>query len=667
MSDIYKAIAFSLIVCHAMISSGQAQQRGIIDTSASPYAHLQSVDLDDVEWTEGFWAERFKVCKDVTLPHLYELAADPEYGHALTNLRIAAGLEQGEFVGTYWQDAWVYKWLEAAAAVYAVTKDPKLRGRMDEVISVIAKAQQPDGYIASQITVRRWKRFQNPHHHELYVMGHLLTAACIHHRATGKSNLLNVARKAADYLYEQFKGKNPKMAHFPRNPSVIMGAVELYRTTRERKYLELANTVIDMRGAFPKGSDLNQDRIPLRQEREVVGNAVFYSYLYAGAADAYMETGDKSLLEALDRLWHDLVERKMYVTGGCCALHRGLSIRRGNVWSADDVHEAAGPAYYLPNATAYNETCAQVGNFMWNWRMLAITGEARFADIMEIEMYNGFLSGISLDGTRFFYSNPLRWYGSEHELLSNDTPTRHQIGRTRQICCPTNVLRTLAELHGYFYSTNSSGLWIHHYGGGVFDNGTYRLTQETKYPWDGVVQITMHKVPTNAAINLRIPQWANAAKVLVNGKPDAIDVRAGAYAALARQWCDGDKITLKLPMEARLLTAHHKVEQTRNQVAIMRGPIVYCLESSYLPPGSKVWEIVIPRDIRLTPRYGEDVLDGVMVLEGIAYRVQQDGQNKLYREIAKKTPEEVPITLIPYYAWSNRGICEMTVWLPLYH
>jgi hypothetical protein len=653
-----------VLLCLSMAALAGA--RGIIDTTSSPYAKLRSVDFDSVRWTEGFWAKRFGQCKEVTLPHLYKLAAHPNYGHALTNLRIAAGLEEGEFAGTHWQDAWVYKWLEAAAVVYGVTKDARLGKLMDQAIDVIAKAEQDDGYIASQITVRGWKRFQNPHHHECYTMGHLITAACIHHRISGKTNFLDVARRTADYLYEQFKGKNERLAHFPRNPSVVMAAVELYRTTGQQKYLELANTVIDMRGAFPKGSDLNQDRFPLRKEHEVVGHAVFYTYLYAGAADAYMETGDRTLLAALNRLWDDLVEHKMYITGGCCALHRGLSIRTGKMWSADDVHEAAGPPYHLPNATAYNETCAQVGNFMWNWRMLAITGQARFADIMEREMYNGFLSGISLDGKRFFYSNPLRWYGREHVLLSNDTLLRHEIGKSNRICCPTNVLRTLAEMHGYFYSVSDKGLWVHHYGGSIFDNGEFKLRQETDYPWHGTVRFSVEEAPQDATIHLRIPAWAESAKLLVDGEVVRCDVQPGTYASVTHEWSSGDEITLQLPMEVRLLIAHPKVEEARNQVAIMRGPIVYCLESVDLPEEVKISDVVIPRDITLGPRFEEQFLGGIAVLQGQA-RVFNEGDwsNQLYRELTSKKPKEVSVQLIPYYAWANRGVSEMTVWLPL--
>ncbi len=311
---------------------------------------------------------------------------------------------------------------------------PMLSVQIDRIVDVIAKAQQPDGYIASQTTVRGWPRFQDAHHHELYTMGHLLTAACIHHRITGKTALLDVACKTADCVYETFKGRDPKLAEFPRNPSIIMGAVELYRTTGNKKYLDMANFFIDWRGSrygngrrnawggpLRNGSDLNQNWRPLRKETEVVGHAVFFTYLYAGAADAYMETGDTTLLAALDRLWTDLVTKKMYITGGVSPEHKSHPARsfepgKLSAIAGDSIHEGISAPYELPNDTAYNETCGQIGNLMWNWRMLAITGEPRFADVMERTLYNSILSGIEVDGEGWSYTNPLRWHGAEHVL-----------------------------------------------------------------------------------------------------------------------------------------------------------------------------------------------------------------------------------------------------------
>jgi len=651
--------------------SHQAEHRdfGLIQNQRSPHARLRSVDMAAVRWTSGFWADRFAQCRDVTLSHLWKLLADPNWGHALTNLRVAAGLEEGEFAGTHWQDEWVYKWLEAASHIYGATGDQALGRQMDDTIAVIGQAQQRDGYLATQIQVRGWKRFQSPHHHELYTMGHLIAAACLHHRITAKTNFLVVARRVGDYLYGVLRDKPPAMAHFPINPSLIMAAVELYRTTGERRYLDLANAVIDLRGAYPGGSDLNQDHVPLRDEQHVVGHAVFYTYLYAGAADAYMETGDESLLNALNRLWADFTEKKMYLTGGTCPLHRGLSIR------GDDVHEAAGDPYSLPNSTAYNETCGQIGSVMWNWRMLAINAESRHAELMERQLYNSVLSGIGLDGASWWYTNPLRWYGAQHHLLSQDAYERFQPGEPphrRHICCPSNLVRTIAGLHGYLYSASEEGLWVHQYGGSTFDgdlpNGTHvRLTQDTSYPWEGEITITVQSAPgTSFGVMLRVPAWAEGAKIRVNGKPGRTKVQPGTYAIVRRKWAPGDEITLTLPMEVRLIEAHPRVEELRGQVAVMRGPLVYCLESPDLPEAVDVAEVRLPRATKLTPRYDPDLLGGVTILEGEARRVPRgDWSGKLYRTVSRTRPEKLPIRLIPYYAWANRGISKMTVWMPV--
>lgn len=283
--------------------------------------------------------------RDVTLPLLHELSAEPGRGD-IPNFEIAARLKEGEYTGNDWMDAGVYKWLEAVATVYGVTKDEQLARQMDELIAVIAKAQAADGYTATQNQVRNRSRFQKPGHHEAYTMGHLLTAAAVHHQMTGQDNLLAVALRAGGFLAEQFKDMNPLMAHFPVNPSAVVGAAELYRITGEAEHLELANTIVDMRGAFPGGSDQQQDRVRLLGETEVLGHAVWHTYLYAGAADACMESGDPTPLAALNRLWTDLVDHKLYITGGTCAYYRGDGLTGGKVWGSDDTHESAGPAYY---------------------------------------------------------------------------------------------------------------------------------------------------------------------------------------------------------------------------------------------------------------------------------------------------------------------------------
>jgi len=658
---------------------------GLIKTEASPLAKLRSVDLGAVRWTSGFWGDRFAQCREVTLPRLWELA-DPWAWH---NLRVAAGLQEGEAKGCFWEDAWIYKWIESACYLYSQSRDPKLLDEMDEIIAVVAKAQGPDGYLATQTTLRGIDRFSNYRYHEVYTMGHLLTAACAHHRITGKTNFLAVARRVADFLHNEYTtSENPYLINCPVNPSVIMGAVELYRTTGERRYLELANIVIDNRGKkrppvprAPWGgvmgnSDLNQDRVPLRRSKEVVGHAVFWSYLYAGAADAFLETGDPSLVEALERLWLDVTRKKMYVTGGVSPVHKGLSNRSRKpgerVILNDEVHEAAGLPFDLPNATAYNETCGQIGNLMWNWRMLAARPEARFADVMELSLYNAILSGVGIEGKGWTYTNPLRWHGPDHELLSNDAHGRFDPGE-RNICCPTNLMRTVASWHGCLYAADAEGLWVHHYGANratieLPGGGRVRLAMETDFPWDGRIRLKLDEVAVSGpfTLRMRIPGWAKRAELSVGGERVADDLESGSYASERRLWKAGDVVELDLPMRVRMMAADPRLEQARDHVAVARGPIVYCLESIDLPEGVRIEQIRLARDAEWTVRFEPGLMRGVTVLETEAYAVPEvDPVGPLYQELPAGEPRKVRVRLIPYFAWNNRGEPKMTVWIPL--
>jgi DUF1680 family protein len=647
----------------------------IIDTSTSPIARLRSIPLDSVRWTEGYWAARYKQICDVTVRRLWELLTDPDAGHVLDNLRIAAGLQKGKYAGTNWQDAWSYKWIEAAACIYRTTDDKWLDERMDEAIEIISRAQESDGYIASQITAQGKKRFQNPREHEVYTMGHLITAAVIHHRMTGKDSLLNVAIRTADFLCRTLGvSVEPYFAH---NPSAIMGLAELYRTTGRRKYLDCAKLIVDKRGANPRpmnifqqqpginSTDLIQDRVPLRQETEVVGHNVFFTYLFAGATDIYLETGDETLREALLRLWQDLTGRKMCINGGVSPMGQGLS-------HSHPVVEAVGPAYFLPNALAYNETCGQIGNFMWNYRMLCCEAEACYADTMELSIYNGILSGIGTDGESWFYRNPLRRYDSEYSPSGhNDMVQRAQPGR-RQICCPTNLLRTIAELQSYFYSLSEGGIWIHHYGGNEFScsitpDANLNLEQRTEYPWDGKIEITMREVVGGPFfIKARIPGWVEAASIKVNGAQVDTDVKPGTYATIERNWAAGDTIEIDLPMPARLMHAHPRAEQLRNQVAVMRGPVLYCLESIDLPGDVDLNGVYIPSDISLSPVPASDLPFGIRALQGEGvYRREAPWKAELYRGLQPVSLESIPLRLVPYFAWANRGPSAMSVWLPV--
>jgi len=641
---------------------GLALAGGITDTSRSPFARLRPIPLGACRWTGGFWAQKLQLCRAATVPAIEQALEDPQNGAVRQNFLVAAALKQGKHLGCHWSDGDCYKWLEALAHLYALTRDPALNQKMDYWVAAIARAQKPDGYLSTNIQLTDKKRWENPHHHELYNMGHLLTAACIHYRATGKTTLLAVARKLADYLYETFHPRPAALAHFGFNPSHIMGLVELYRTTGERRYLDLANTFITMRGSAPGGSDLNQDRVALRHEREAVGHAVTACYLYCGAADYCLEAEDSELRAALERIWRNVVERRMYVTGAVGALPGGLSTR------GDRVHEAFGRDYELPPRTAYCETCANIANAMWNWRMLLLTGQARFADILELVLYNSMLSALSADGKAFFYCNPLEWTGERRGLSRHHTPTRWTVWRC--YCCPTNVVRTIAKLGGYAYSLAEGAVWVNLYGSNSLkaklpDGSPVEIAQETDYPWDGAVKLTVERAPSRPmALLLRIPAWAHGATIAVNGTKVAGNPEPGTYARVERQWRKGDTVQLTLPMRVRLLVAHPRVVSLAGKVAVARGPVVYCLESHDLPAGLRPSDVALLPERELEPRFLADFLGGAVVLQGEGI-VPSENDRGLYRQLRPPRGRRVPLRLIPYFAWANRGEGQMAAWLLL--
>ncbi|MHC4426453.1 MAG: glycoside hydrolase family 127 protein [Planctomycetota bacterium] len=670
------ALALSL----SFTSTGWGRDRGITNTSSSPYVAMRSVDIGDVRWTEGLWADRFENCRDVIIPNMWRLLNDPDISHAWRNFEIVAGLETGDFKGTRWYDGDVYKWIETVAHVYAITPDPELDAMMDRAIEVIGKAQDDDGYISTFVQIGKGiqtfgeggdspyqaykgvTRWQDLRHHEFYNMGHLMTTGAIHYRATGKRSLLEIAIKTGDYLYSVFQPRPKELAHFGFNPSNIMGAMELYRTTRDKKYLELAGIFVDMRGSEPGGSDQNQARIPLRQENEVVGHAVTGGYLYCGAADVYAETGERELMDALKRLWRDFTYKKMYITGGACAIHNGFT--RGT-----NVHEAYGLEYDLPNLTAYNETCSNIASGMWNWRMFAATGEGVYMDMLEKVLYNTGISGISLDGKLFCYTNNLRWYGKESKLLKNDTYTR--LPYLGCFCCPPNVSRTIAKVAGWAYGVSDNTLWVNLYGGNhveteLPDGAKVVMTQESDYPWDGAVKLTAEQMPGKpVALKCRVPGWSDGVTIRVNGEKWNDARTKDGYVVVERRWKSGDTIMLDMPMPVKLMQAHPRVEQLRNQVAVQRGPVVYCIESHDLPAGTGILDVHLPKDIRLNARHVDNLLGGVTIIEGRAGATKHDWSNKLYADFEEAQKRALNLRLIPYYAWNNRGPAHMTVWLPL--
>ncbi len=657
-------------------SDGIAAGRQIVNVSASPHVKFRAIGLDEARWTGGFWGERWEQDVRVTLPTMKQVMELPDNSATFHNLRVAAGQIEGKFFGNNWSDGDCYKWIEAAASLYALNHDPELDRQMDEAIAVIAKVQAPDGYVSTQIQLTDKGRWTNLQHHELYNMGHLLTAACIHHRVTGKENFLTVARRLADYLCTVFESRPKQLAHFGFNPSNIMGAVELYRTTGDKKYLRLAGIFVTMRGSQPDGTDVNQSRVPLRRETEAVGHAVTATYLWSGAADVVAETGEPALLTALERLWNEVTAAKMYITGGTAALHHGESFRTKLKRKTDSVHEAFGAPYQLPNRTAYNETCANIGNAMWNWRMLLLTGDAKYADVMERVFYNSMLSAIGLEGKDYFYTNPLGRGPKEVPLLSQDSTTRWAnttpASEVHCFCCPPNLARTIAQLHTYAYGLSADSVWVHLYGSGQLETqlpggSAIKLTQTTDYPWDGKVTLRIDQAPSQAmTLRLRIPGWVEQPGLQINGQAWAGNLTPGAYADVRRKWKTGDVVQLQLPMAVVLTEASPLVEENRGQVAVMRGPIVYCLEDKDLPPGVAPEQVRIDRRARWQVRHDANLLHGVTVLETQAMALPAPkATGALYRHASNNTGDAIPLRLIPYYAWANRGISQMTVWLPV--
>lgn len=657
-------------------STLSAAERGVTDTSASPHAAIRTVGLDEVRWTQGFWRDRFELCRTQMLPSMGRLMEGTNYSQYFRNFEIAAGLAEGGYRGAPFNDGDFYKLVEGACAAYAVTHDDYLERGIERAIGVVALAQRSDGYIHTPVLVRQRNGdtnavpFQDRNNFELYNMGHLMTAACVHYRATGKTNLLAVARKAADFLDRTFRDASPEAARSSVCPSHYMGMVELYRATREPRYLELARKFFALRGQIADGGDDNQDRIPFEQQTNAMGHAVRANYLYAGAADLFLETGDQTLWKPLGPIWTNVVQQKMYITGGCGALYDGASPDGAkDQKSITRVHQAYGRNYQLPNITAHCETCANIGNVLWNWRMFLATGEARFMDVAELALYNSVLSGSSLDGTNFFYTNPLR--------VVDPMPTPLRWSRTRvpfvsAFCCPPNLVRTIAEVSDYAYGKSDGAIWVNLYGGSSLTTQlpggqTVKLTQETEYPWNGRVRITVNECgDTPLSLNLRIPGWANGGTVRINNRPAKFSPAPGSYLEIRRVWRSGDTVDLDLLMPVRLMEANPLIEEDSNQVAIQRGPVVYCLESTDLPRGTRLADVMIPAGIHLAARYDQKLLQGVVVLEGKALvKPAGDWSGRLYREVQPAASRTINVRFIPYFAWANRGPSEMSVWLPI--
>lgn len=444
----------------------------------------------------------------------------------------------------------------------------------------------------------------------------------------------------------------------------------MYRTTKNAKYLELANNLIDIRGTTNDGTDDNQDRIPFRQQTTAMGHAVRANYLYAGVADLYAETGEKKLLDNLESIWDDVTYRKMYITGACGSLYDGVS-PDGTSYNPTDVqkiHQAYGRPFQLPNATAHTETCANIGNVLWNWRMLQITADAKYTDIVELALYNSVLSGIDLEGKKFFYNNPLN--------VSKDLPFKQRWSKEREgyialsNCCAPNVTRTIAEVSNYAYNFSKEGLYVNLYGSNNLNSTTpngekIEIEQQTNYPWDGKITLKIVKAPKDIyAFLLRIPGWSQGATISINGKNINDAIVSGSYQKIAQKWKKGDVIELNIPMPVELMQANPLVEEVKNQVAVKRGPIVYCLESNELPANVKVNDVILDLNSKFTTNFIKTNNRQLLsITASSSITPDNSWDKKLYKPISTKDSKEYSIKLIPYFAWGNHGKGEMSVWL----
>ncbi len=622
---------------------------GPIDTRESPHARLRTLPSRAVSISSGFWSGWQRLNRDVSLGHGLRML---EQSGNLDNLRIAAGQQQGEFRGPVFMDSDVYKWLEAVALECMREQGAEWESAASPIIDLVAAAQQPDGYLNSYYQVaepgRRWTDIA--HGHEMYCAGHLTQAAVAWRRATGDERLLRSAMRLADHIDSEL-GPGRREAT-PGHPEIETALVEQYRETRESRYLTLAQTLVDRRGrglitGGRYASAYYRDRVPVREASTVEGHAVRAMYLAAGVTDLYLETGEEALRAALERQWHDMVDRKMYVTGGLGARHIG---------------ESFGQPYELPNESAYCETCAAIGSVMWNWRLLLASGDGRYADEIERALFNGFLSGMSLAGDRYFYVNPLLSQGRD-EVLGRTSPRRLEWWRVA--CCPPNVMRTLASLGHYVATSDADGVQVHQYTNAEIATGDVRLTMRTEYPWQGSVSLNVDQCPKEVwGLALRVPAWVAGASVTVNGQ--AVDGRArGGYVQVERSWRQGDTVEIELDMQPRLLSAHPRIESTHGCVCIQRGPIVYCLEQTD-HAGTDLFDLVIDATSALESHWQPGLLGGMATVTARGFAVDAtEWEGHLYRTSDRKSGvRPVELTAIPYYAWANRGDNAMRVWIP---
>jgi DUF1680 family protein len=645
------------------MSDAPDKATGPVDNSNSPNSFFRVLDKRAVRFTDGFWVERQALNHIVSLKHAYAMLKEAGNLH---NLQMAAGLESGSYRGMNFADENVYKWLEALGWELGRAPDDQLQRLADEVLSLVSAAQQPDGYLNSYYQTvepdRKWSDLDFGH--ELYCAGHLIQAAIAFKRAVDDERLLEVACRFVDHIETVFgPGKREEACG---HPEIEMALVELSRLTGEKRYLSLAQFFVDqrgkgkMRGIGANGPAYHQDHAPVRQAEGVTGHTVRQMYLASAVADLYMESGEQALLETSQRLWNDMTGGKMYITGGVGSRYDG---------------EAFGESYELPPDQCYCETCAAIGNFFWNWRMSLITGESRYADLMERLLYNGILSSPSLDGTGFFYVNPLMLRDGKYvRLSSNPDQARTNAGRPKWhsvSCCPPNVMRLLASLSNYVATQNETGVQIHQYSTMEIATPDAKLTVETDYPWDGRVKITLTESRDKPwTLTLRVPGWCQSFELNINGQNVNSSLQKG-YVTIGRMWHTEDVVELNLAMPSFLVEADPRVDSMRGCVAIQRGPLVYCVEEHDQEPGVNLLDVRLDPSAEFTSRWQDNLLGGVVTLQGNGYQMDRSrwSTNGLYCPLVLEnknhiSDRKVKLTAIPYYAWGNRGLKSMRVWIP---
>lgn len=630
------------------------KDQGIENLSKSPHAKLRDIPVRAVTITSGFWSPRREINVARSIPTMHELL---EANGRMDNFRRLVGKSQAAQKGPVFSDSDVYKWTEAVGFVLQSSDRPELRAMAEKLIDEVVAVQEPSGYLNTYYqddrkSLRMLPQTQSTGH-ELYNMGHMLQGAIAYYRATGDRKLLDAGiRFVDDFLIPNY-GPAPKKPIVSGHPEIEMGLIELYRLTGDKRQLDLAGYILggDSRIELPERRTIYMfSGTPFTARTKMQGHAVRAMYACCGATDYYLETGDDKYWEKLNTLWNDMTSTKMYITGGVGSRSDG---------------EAFGDAYELPNFRAYGESCAAIGNMMWNWRMLAATGDAKYTDVMERALYNGINSGMSLDGTLYCYRNPLAFDPSTGDKIRNPW---YDV-----TCCPPNLERTFGSLPGYFYSTSADGIYVHFYDDSELnwhlENGTgLKIVQKTNYPWDGTVDITV--TPAQASeftFYVRIPGWADQAQVAVNGKAVAGAV-PGQYLPIHRRWQPGDVVQLKINVVTQVVEANPRVADDSGRVAIQRGPLIYCLEEIDQPSGTDLSDVAVnpgrhPADVFHT-EFRRDLLGGMVVLhhDGALYE-HGSSEKLLYSRYARDAKtKNVSLTLIPYYAWANRQATFMQVW-----